>query len=68
MSLPPRPIEALTVAAVLALLAAWALLAIPRARWLAPTPALGWALAIAVALLLAGLSAWVVFVLPAYWD
>ncbi len=66
MSLPPRPIEALTVAAVL--LAAWALLAIPRARWLAPTPALGWALAIAVALLHAGLSAWVVFALPAYWD
>jgi undecaprenyl pyrophosphate phosphatase UppP len=65
---PPRVIIAVIVAGVLAILAVSAMLALPHAQALRPLGTWRWLLAVAVALVLAALAAWVVFIAPAYWD
>ena len=68
MNFPPRVIVAGVVAAVLIILAACSILALPRIRGLGLTATQRWLLAAAVAGFLAVLAAWVIGVLPAYWD
>jgi hypothetical protein len=68
MNFPPRVIVALIIAAVLAALALLAITRLPYARHLPLTPPQRRGLAALVAAVLALVSAWVVFILPAYWD
>ena len=68
MSFPPRVIVAMIVAAVFAGLAVMAATRLPYARDLPLTRRQRRRLAAAVAAVFALVSAWVVYVLPAYWD
>jgi hypothetical protein len=68
MTIPPRTIAAIILAAILVSLAVWAVLALSYARGLASTATQRRLLAFAVALVFALLAAWVIFILPAYWD
>lgn len=68
MSASPRVIIAVIVAGLLAILAVSAILVLPRAQALRRTGAWRWLLAVAVALVMTALAAWVLFILPAYWD
>ena len=67
-SIIPVILEFALVAAVLIILAVWSVLALPRIRGLGLTATQRWLLAAAVAGFLAVLAAWVIGVLPAYWD
>jgi hypothetical protein len=63
---PSRVVIALILGGVLAILALSALLALPQAlRVMGPWR---WLFAVGIAVLLALLAAWVLFVAPAYWD
>ena len=68
MTPPLRAILAAVVACVRAVRAAWAVLTLPYTRGLGLTSTPRWLLALGAAVFLAALSAWVVFILPAYWD
>lgn len=68
MNFPPRVIVSGIVAVVLIVLTVWSILALPRIRGLGLTATQRWLLAAAVTCFLAVLAAWVIAVLPAYWD
>lgn len=68
MTFPPRVILAGLVALALIVLAVWSLLRLPRIRGLGLTRNQRWTLAAAVSGFLALLAAWIIVVLPAYWD
>jgi len=68
VSFPPRVIVAMIVAAVLAGLAVVAATRLPYGRDLSLTRPQRRHLAAVVAAVFALLSAWIVYVLPAYWD
>lgn len=68
MSASPRVIIAVIIAGLLAILAVSAILVLPHTQALRRTGAWRWLLAVAVALVMTALAAWVLFILPAYWD
>jgi len=65
---PLRTIVAFAIVLTLAVLAVWAAVALPRSRSLPLSRPLRAALTVIVVAVLSAAVAWLVFVLPAYWD